>query len=125
MSAPLVTYDDALQSLGDVPNLGAHPTATNIRNLREDLCNKLEAIPSHQSNDYGFRGMIETTETYDLICPDKPWKIWANPGNRLPVTDDVPSIAGGVITKRSLTREEQAAAKKVTTLQISSNGNGS
>ena len=54
MSAPLVTYDDALQSLGDVPNLGDCPTATNIRNLREDLCNKLEAIPSHQSNTSVF-----------------------------------------------------------------------
>ena len=49
MSELLVTYDDALQSLGDVPNLGNRPTATNIRNLREDLCDKLEAIPSHQS----------------------------------------------------------------------------
>ena len=62
MSAPLVTYNDALQSLGDVPNLGNHPTSTNIRNLREVLCDKLEAIPSHQSNDYGYRGMIESTE---------------------------------------------------------------
>ena len=61
MSAPLVTYDDALQLLGDVPNLGDRPTATNIRNLREDLCDKLEAIPSHQSNDYGFRGMPKST----------------------------------------------------------------
>jgi len=54
MSAPLVTYNDALQLLGDVPNLGDRPTATDIRNLREDLCDKLEAIPFHQSNDYGF-----------------------------------------------------------------------
>ena len=110
MSTPLVTYNDALQSLGDVPNLGDCPTATNICNLREDLCDKLEAIPSHQSNDYGFRGMIESTEKYDLMCPDKPWKVWPNPGNHQPVTVDVPAVAGGRITKRSLTREEQADA---------------
>ena len=54
MSAPLVTYDDALQSLGNVPNLGDRLTATIICNLQEELCNKLEAIPSHQSNDFGF-----------------------------------------------------------------------
>ena len=48
MSVPLVTYDDALQfelqSLVDVPNLGDRPTGTDIHKLREDLCNKLEAI---------------------------------------------------------------------------------
>ena len=75
MSALLVTYDDALQLLGDVPNLGDRPTATNIRNLREDLCDKLEAITSHQSNDFCFRGMIKNTEKYDLMCPGKPWKV--------------------------------------------------
>ena len=52
--------------------------------------------------------MIESTEKYDLICLDKPWKIWVNPSNHRPVTVDVPAIAGGVITKRSLTREEHA-----------------
>ena len=106
----LVTYDDALQSLGNVPNLGDRPTVTNICNLREDLCDKLEAIPSHQSNDYGFRGMIESTEKYDLICPDKPWKVWPNPGNHRPLTVNVPALPGGSITQRSLTREEQADA---------------
>ena len=110
MSAQFVTYDDALQLLGDVPNLGDRPTATNIRNLREDLCDKLEAIPSHQSNDFGFRGMIESTEKYDLICPGNPWKVWPNPGNHRQVTVDVPAVAGGRATKRSLTREEQADA---------------
>jgi len=110
MSALLVTYDDTLQLLGYVPNLGDRPTSTNIRNLREDLCDKLEAIPSHQSNDYGFCGMIESTEKYNLICPDKPWKISANPGNHRPVTVDVPAIAVGDITKRSLTHKEQADA---------------
>ena len=72
MSAPLVTYDDALQLLGDVPNLGNYPTATKIRNLREDLCDKLEAIPSHQSNDFGFQGLVKSTEKYDLINPGTP-----------------------------------------------------
>ena len=110
MSAPLVTYDDALKSLGDAPNLVNCPTTTNIRNLQEDLCDKLEAIPSHQSNDFSFRGMIESTEKYDLMCPGKPWKIWPNPGNHRPVTVDMPAIAGGHITKRSLTCEEQANA---------------
>jgi len=47
MSTPLITYDNALQPLGDVPNLGDRPTATNIHNLREDLCDKPEAVPSH------------------------------------------------------------------------------
>jgi len=54
--------------------------------------------------------MIESTEKYDLICLGKPWKIWVNPGNHRLVTVDVPAIAGGVITKMSLTREEQADA---------------
>jgi len=110
MSVPLVTYDNALQLLGDVPNLGNRPTATNIRNLREDLCGKLEAIPSHQSNDYGFCDMIESTEKYDLICPGAPWVVWANPGNHCPTTVDVPALPGGSTTQRSLTREEQADA---------------
>ena len=61
MSAPLVTHDNDIQS-----------PATNISNLQEDLCDKLEAILSYQSNDYGFRGMIKSTEKYDLICPGTP-----------------------------------------------------
>ena len=75
MSTPLITYNDALQLLGHVPNLGDCPTATNIRNLREDLCDKLEAIPSHQSNDFGFQGLVESTEKYDLINPGTPWRV--------------------------------------------------
>ena len=92
MSAPLIIYDNALQSLGDVTNLGDCLTATNICNLQEDLCDKLEAIPSHQSNDYCFRGMIESTEKYDLVCPDKPREIWENPGNHCPTTVGVPAL---------------------------------
>ena len=54
--------------------------------------------------------MIESTEKYDLICPGKPWVVWKNPGNHRPTTVDVPALPGGHITKRSLTREEQADA---------------
>ena len=86
MSAPLVTYDNALQSLGDVPNLGDRPTATNLRNLREDLCDKLEAIPSHQSNDFGFRGMIESTEIFE--------KIYVTNWRPFPPTNPTTSVVG-------------------------------
>ena len=109
MSTPLVTYDDALQLLGDVPNLGDRPTATNICNLHEDLCNKLDAILSHQSNAFGFCSLVEITEKYDLINPGTAWRIWPNPGNHRPTTVEVPAaVKGGVATTRSLTREEQA-----------------
>jgi hypothetical protein len=88
----------------------APPNGNQHLQSTRSLCDKLEAIPSHQSNDYGFCGMIESTEKYDFVCPGTPWKIWENPGNHRPTTVDVPAITGGVITQRSLTRKEQADA---------------
>ena len=66
MSAQEVTYKDALTVLGTLPYLDLHPTAANIRALLIDLVDKLTIIPSQQSPDFGYLGMIKVDAMYAL-----------------------------------------------------------
>ena len=66
MSHPAATYEDAAQLIGVLPTLEPRPTATNIRTLVVDLVNKLISVPSQQSADHGYAGMVEQNELYKL-----------------------------------------------------------
>ena len=99
-----VTKTDATAALGNVPNLEPRPNFKNINAMEEALIDALEAIPSNQSEDYGYRGMIESAARYALICTT-PW-IWvADPGPTRRGTDSNPHPTLGT----TLTREQVAS----------------
>ena len=66
MSAPEVTYEDALTVLGTLPYIAPRPTATNIRVLVIDLLDKLTIITSQKSSGFWYSGMIEADAVYAL-----------------------------------------------------------
>ena len=74
-----VTKTDATAALEDVPTLAPRPTFKNINAMEEAIIDAMEAIPSNQSEDWGYRGMVEDAARYALVCTT-PW-IWvADPG---------------------------------------------
>ena len=74
MSAPEVTYKYALTVLGTIPHLVPRPNATNIWALLIDIVDKLAIIPSQQSPDFEYLGMIEADAVYAL----KTTTAWEN-----------------------------------------------
>ena len=85
MSHPVVTYADAVLAIGTLPSLAPRPCATNIRALTIDLIDKLTIVPSEQSADLGFSGLVEQDAVYALQT-NTPWLNFANPG-QVPVAD--------------------------------------
>ena len=85
MSHPVVTYADAVLAIGTLPSLSPRPCATNIRALTVDLIDKLTIVPSEQSADLGFSGLVEQGAVYALQT-NVPWLNFANPG-QVPVAD--------------------------------------
>ena len=85
MSHPVVTYADAVVAIGTLLSLLPHPCATNIRALTIDLVDKLTIVPSEQSADLGFSGLVEQDAVYALQT-NTPWLNFANPG-QVPVND--------------------------------------
>ena len=80
MSHPPVSYEDAKAAIGILPSLAPCPSSTNIRALTTDLVNKLTTIPSEQSADWGYSGLIEQNALYALKTGGTAWRDWANPG---------------------------------------------
>ena len=79
MSHPAITYEDAAQLIGVLPTLEPRPTATNIRSLVVNLVNKLISIPSQQTADHGYAGMVEQDELY-VLRTNNPWVLTPDPG---------------------------------------------
>ena len=67
-----VTKTDATAALEDVPTLAPRPTFKNINAMEEAIIDAMEAIPSNQSEDWGYRGMVEDAARYALVCTT-PW----------------------------------------------------
>ena len=88
MSHPEVSYADAVAAIGTLPTLAPRPCATNIRALTIDLVDKLTIVPSEQSADLGFSGLVEQDAVYALQTLI-PWLIlhirakspWRSPGD--------------------------------------------
>ena len=45
-----------------------------------DLLGKLSGMPSHQSPNHGYSGMVEEPTLYALTSPTTPWVDWPDPG---------------------------------------------
>ena len=79
MSHPFVTFEDAKDAIGILPSLEPRPTATNIAALTLDLVNKLTTIPSKQTADLGYLGLVQQDEMYALTT-NVPWVPRPDPG---------------------------------------------
>ena len=79
MSVPTVTLEEAIKTVGTAPSLAPRPSGTNIRTLTKYFVKKLASIPSNQSRDHGYSGMIEQKEVYALKC-NIPWQDAGDPG---------------------------------------------
>ena len=79
MSQPPVSFEDARDAIGVLPSLEPRPTATNIQALVIDLVDKLTIIPSQQSADLGYSGLVQQDELYALAT-NQPWQNWPDPG---------------------------------------------
>ena len=82
MSHPAVSYEDAKAAIGILQSLAPRPSSTSIRALTTDLVDKLTTIPSEQSADWGFSGLIEQNALYALKTGGTVWQNWVNPGPR-------------------------------------------
>jgi hypothetical protein len=80
MAPVTITYEEAKEIIGILPSLGPRPNAVNIRALSADLEQKLETIPSHQSPEHGYAGMVMDPALYALRAPTTPWNEWPDPG---------------------------------------------
>ena len=74
-----VTLEEAQCFIGTLPTVSPRPNATNIRNLEVALFDALEGIPSHQSPEYGYKGMAQQVLEYALDVA-VPWADIINPG---------------------------------------------
>ena len=85
MSHPEISYADVVATIGTLPTLAPRPCATNIRALTIDLVDKLSMVPSEQSVDLGFSGMVEQDAVHALRNPT-PWVNFLDPG-QVPISD--------------------------------------
>lgn len=83
MAPTTITYEEAKENVGTLPSLAPRPNAVNLRALSLHLEQKLETIPSQQSPEYGYTGMVMPPEIYALRTPT-PWTDWPDPGAHPP-----------------------------------------
>jgi hypothetical protein len=79
MAPTTITYDSAKETIGTLPSLAPRPNAVNIRALTLHLEQKLETIPSTQSPENGYVGLVMPDEVYALRSPNA-WMNWPDPG---------------------------------------------
>ena len=60
-------------------SLHPRPNGTNLNKLEGDLVEKLRSVPSYQSTDEGYDGMVDDPTMYALQCP-RGWVAWPDPG---------------------------------------------
>ena len=80
MVPAIVTYTEAVETIGILPSLAPRPNATNLRLLPRVLGDSLEGITLYQSEEFGFRGMVESAPIY-AFRTNIPWVECANPGH--------------------------------------------
>ena len=85
----LVTYDEAETRIGVLPLVAPRPTAKNLRIMTKTLIERLQAIPSYQSQRFGYMGFVTTPEEYALTG-ESPWEDYANPGFHRPLGGAAP-----------------------------------
>ena len=66
MVPAIVTYAEAVETIGILLSLAPRLNATNLRLLQRVIGDALEGITSYQSEEFGFRGMVESVPIYAL-----------------------------------------------------------
>ena len=72
------------ETIGALPSLHSRPNHSNIRALERDLFDKLQAIQSAQSDEWGYRGLAEQPAEYAMKSAT-PWTDANNPGPHRPL----------------------------------------
>ena len=80
MARAIVTYAEAVETIGILSSLEPRPNATNLRLLQRVLADALKGITSFQSEEFGFRGMVESAPIYALRT-NIPWVECPDPGH--------------------------------------------
>ena len=86
MSQPELPYEEAKEVVGILPSLEPHPNATNIRAMWINLVDKLTTMPSQQTADLGYSGMVQPVEIYALDT-NVPWENLPDPGPHFIIDD--------------------------------------
>ena len=79
MVPPPVDFMEISARLVNLPTMHPRPSASNIRAFVEALIDVLCTYPSQQSEEHGYRGMVEQAEIYALTH-NVPWGFWVDPG---------------------------------------------
>ena len=79
MAPTIISYEEAKDTIGVLPSLAPLLNVIILFALSTVLEQKLETIPSEQSPDYGYIGMVMPVGIYALRSP-VPWEDWPNPG---------------------------------------------
>ena len=79
MSAPKITTEKATAMVGVLPSLYPRPNGTNLNKLERDFVGKMSTVPSYQSMDEGYGGMVNDTAIYARRCAT-PWVAYPDPG---------------------------------------------
>ena len=109
---PLVTIDIAAEKIGTLPSLEPRPNHSNVRALERTLYDRLEAIPSPQSPEWGFRGLAEQPLEYGLKS-QTPWQNANDPGEH--------RLADGTLTIRDQSDADAIFAAEARAFQSQSN----
>ena len=79
MSALNTTAEKTIAIVGVLPSLHPQPNGTYLNKLEQALIEKMSTIPSHQSTNKGYDGMVDDPTMYALQCP-RGWVAWPDPG---------------------------------------------
>ena len=79
MAPSVITFEEAREIIGALPSLAPRPNASNIRALSEHLEQRLQTIPSQQSPEFGYLGLVQPALIYALRT-NEPWNNWPDPG---------------------------------------------
>ena len=79
MSALKITAEKAIALVDVLSSLHPRPNGMNLNKLEQDLVEKLSSVPSYQSTDEGYGGMVEDQTIFALRCKTS-WVAWPDPG---------------------------------------------
>ncbi len=113
MVPPPVDYMDITARFAGLPSMAPRPSATNINAFEDAVVDILSTIPSAQSEDHGYRGLIESGPIYALAT-NVPWQNLTDPGITRRGTALNPSPLGNNLTA-SQARNEEAVWQAQTT----------
>ena len=75
----LISHETAWAKIVTLPSLSPYPTATKIHALYTHLCKVLAKIPSFQSQNHGYQGVVDAAEIY-VLTRELAWINFPNPG---------------------------------------------